>query len=147
MIGVPKSTLSDWFSNLEISDKARMKIEDRARGISLRNLIKRNKAQTHIARRRKMKVMHESRKEVAELSKSELLIVGASLYWAEGYKKAIAKDGVKRTYHPVSFANSDPEMVKLFMRFLREVCEVPEERIRLSMRIYQHQSANELTKF
>jgi len=38
-------------------------------------------------------------------------------------------------------------MVKLFLRFLREVCEVPEETISADIRIYEHQNEAHLLDF
>ena len=49
----------------------------------------------------------------------------------EGYKKA---ELLNSPY--VCFANSDPDMVRLFMRFIREVIQAPENRIRVSIHIY-----------
>ncbi len=51
---------------------------------------------------------------------------GCMLYWAEGAK---ARNTVK-------FANSDPNMVKFFRRFLTESLEVPVERISLTLNVY-----------
>ena len=52
-----------------------------------------------------------------------------------------------KTHHPVSMTNSDPYLIKIFLRFLREVCKVPEEKISANIRIYEHQNANYLLDF
>ena len=59
--------------------------------------------------------------EIKKLSKQDLLLLGASLYWAEGYKKAIIKNGQERSYHAISFSNSDPAMIKIFIEFLKKI--------------------------
>ena len=51
----------------------------------------------------------------------KLKVAGSMLYWAEGTLKRSTID----------FANSDPRMIKLFLKFLREICGVREERLRL----------------
>jgi hypothetical protein len=60
-------------------------------------------------------------------------LIGAALYWAEGYKKQ-----EKYSNPCLSFSNSDPEMIRLFLRFLREIIKVPEEKIRGDIRIYKN---------
>lgn len=56
-----------------------------------------------------------------------LKLAAVMLYWAEGYKVG---NGT------VDFTNSDPLMVVLFMRFLREICRVSEKRVRCAIYCY-----------
>lgn len=60
-----------------------------------------------------------------------LKTVGTMLYWGEGAKKAD---------DTVDFANSDKDMILLFMRFLREVCGVNEKRLRVYSYFYANQN-------
>jgi hypothetical protein len=62
---------------------------------------------------------------------SHLKLLGTALYWAEGYKTEKSKG--------IDFANSDSSMVILFLRFLREVCRVDENRIKILL--YSHDDA------
>lgn len=52
-----------------------------------------------------------------------LKVIGIMLYWGEGGKSDKAMT--------VDFANSDKDMIALFLRFLREVCGVDESRLRV----------------
>ncbi len=146
-LGIPKSTLSGWLSNLVISQEAQNKILDRARKKSLAGLLKRNINQTAEAIRRALQIRHQAAQEISNLSKKDLLILGAALYWAEGYKRPINRNGKERTFHPVSLTNSDPKLVKGFIKFLREYCQVPINKIKANIRIYQHLNENELKRF
>lgn len=146
-LGVPKSTLSGWLSNLVISDEARKRIDSRTRKKSIAILIKRNKNQTRLARIRARANREAASKEVSPLSKQNLLILGTALYWAEGYKKPIVRNGKIVTHHAVSITNSDPILVKAFLQFLREYCETPEEKIKASIRIFPHQNRVYLEKY
>ncbi len=47
----------------------------------------------------------------------------------------------------MSLTNSDPELVKMFLRFLKEYCEVPDGRIKISIRMFAHQNEKELKEF
>lgn len=52
-----------------------------------------------------------------------LKALGVALYWGEGYKSEKGQG--------VDFANSDARMVKIFLHFLREICGVKEDRLRV----------------
>ncbi|MBM3206411.1 MAG: hypothetical protein FJZ43_02210 [Candidatus Staskawiczbacteria bacterium] len=147
ILGVPKSTLSDWFATLEISAEVQQKISKRTQKNALESLLKRNKLQTYYAEQRARDIRERAKREVSKLSKNELFLVGVSLYWAEGYKRPVVIKGKIKTRHAVSLTNSDPYLVKMFLRFLREICKVPEEKITAGIRIYEHQNANYLLDF
>jgi len=60
----------------------------------------------------------------------ELKIAGIMLYWAEGTLKGSTVD----------FANSNPAMIKIFLKFLRNICGIKEERLRVYL--YTHENCN-----
>ena len=66
-----------------------------------------------------------------------LKLAGTMLYWGEGTKKGFN----------VALANSDPLMVILFVRFLREVCGVDENRLHVTLHHYPDQNEPTLKKF
>ena len=137
-LGTPKSTLNGWFKGLVLSDVAQARLQGRVRQGTLNSFVKRNKLQTHIARQRVLQIRREFKKLVPKLTKKDLLLAGAILYWAEGYKRPLVRYGREITSHSISFVNSDPEMVKVFILFLTTVLHVPLENLRLSMRLYAH---------
>jgi hypothetical protein len=51
---------------------------------------------------------------------------GCMLYWAEG----------SRNRNALLFTNSDPAMVRFFVRFLRASFEVPDDRIRITCNLF-----------
>lgn len=57
-------------------------------------------------------------------SKFDLHLAGCMLYWAEGAKSK----------NSVAFVNTDVYMMQLFMRFLRECYEVPDNKIAVRCR-------------
>lgn len=77
-------------------------------------------------------------KERLNREEEDLKLAACMLYWAEGYKVG------KST---VDFANSDPAMAVLFIRFLREICGVDECKIRCYVYSYEGQDIGELTNF
>ncbi|MFF7643690.1 hypothetical protein [Streptomyces canus] len=71
---------------------------------------------------------------VGELSDRELFFVGVALYWAEG-----AKDKPYRRTEVLQFINSDPNVIRLFLRWL-EFLGVQRER--LTLRVSIHETAD-----
>ena len=147
ILKVPKSTLSNWFTNLELSEKARNRIARRIYTGTLKGLVKRNKMQTHLAIKRTRKIKKEAKNEISKITSRELRLVGAALYWGEGYKRPIIRNGKERTHHVVSLTNSDPKLIALFLKFLREICEIPEHKITANIRSYEHLEEKSIVKF
>jgi len=70
-------------------------------------------------------------------SQEKLKIAGAMIYWGEGTKSG----------NSVTVSNSDPEIIKLFLKFLRKICGISEERLRVVIHRYPDQNENELKKY
>jgi hypothetical protein len=68
---------------------------------------------------------------------SDIKIAGLMLYWAEGTLKG----------NTVDLANSNPEIIKIFLRFLREVCGIKEERLRIYLYAYQQHNCQALIRY
>ena len=134
---IPKSTLRSWFSHTVLSDKARQRLSGRIKAGS-RVLIRRNKMQTHIARQRMHDIRRTAAKRVPRLDKRDLLLSGALLYWAEGYKRPRLRDGNEITAHTISFVNADSDMIRIFISFLKLILGVEQKNIRATMRLYAH---------
>ncbi len=135
-LGMSKSTLSEWFRHLEVSKETQDKISARSKAASINALLKVNRERTLHAEERIRTSRSSSLKDIGKLSSRDLLIMGTLLYWTEGHKRPIMFHEKARTYHPVSFTSSDPEKVKLFLRFIREYCKVEEEKITADIRIF-----------
>lgn len=73
------------------------------------------------------------------LRQRELKTIGAMLYWAEGYDTPKA--------HHIDFANSDPFMIDIFVRFLRECYSIDEKRLRGAIYSYADQDIEEISDF
>lgn len=144
---VAKSTLHIWLEGLQLSSSAQARIRARVRTGSLKGLMKRNKLQTHRARQRAVQNRIEGQKQMPLLNRELLSLLGAALYWGEGYKRAKIVRGRQVTDHPVSLSNSDPKLVKAFLRFLRECCGVGDEDIVVNVRIYQHMNTEQTVAF
>jgi transcriptional regulator with XRE-family HTH domain len=72
--------------------------------------------------------------QIDTLSDRETLIAGAVAYWCEG-----GKNKPYRRHDRVNFINSDPVMIKFFLRFL-DVAGIPRDQV--IFRVYVHESAD-----
>lgn len=137
VLTIPKSTLALWLKDVAISQKARQRLNHRIKsGHAV--LLKRNKMQTHLARTRARANRARGAVRISKLSDHDLLVIGTCLYWGEGHKKLRMRDGIDRMGHAISFVNADPDMVRMFIRFLRVVFDVPISAIKAQMRLYEH---------
>jgi len=73
---------------------------------------------------------------------SELKVAGAMLYWAEGYK-----GNEKNPADRIDFTNSDPDMISVFITFLRTVFKLDEKKFRILLYAYSDQNIDELIVF
>ena len=82
----------------------------------------------------KVAISDAAAREIGHLSDRDILIAGAVAYWCEG-----AKNKPYRRYDRIDFINSDPRMIKLFLRFLR-TAGVSDDR--LVFQIHIHETAD-----
>ena len=73
------------------------------------------------------------------LKENLLKTAGVMLYWGEGSKW----DGEKI----VDFVNSSPEMIRVFLSFLRKICGISEEKLRVFLYCYADQDIEELIDY
>lgn len=78
-----------------------------------------------ISERDKKIASEYAKRTIRKIDNNILAIMGAALYWAEGSKKDL------------SFSNSDPQMIKIFLHIVRNVFKVTNDRIKISLRLYE----------
>jgi hypothetical protein len=117
---VSSSTVSIWCRDILLTPDQIKELEIRAhdpcygrRGLYLSKLKKKRE-------KKEKELLEEGEVEIGGLTERDLFICGVVLYWAEGFKKESL----------AGFANSDPRMIKLFLRWLRESCHIPESHIK-----------------
>lgn len=124
---IPKSTLSDWFKESGWSAKIKDTLVQKAKEKSSVHIHALNKVRGKHLARLYQNAETEAKIEFETLKFHPLFITGISIYWGEGDKS---------TSYQVRVANIDPAMIKIFVKFLREVCNVPKQRIRAHLLLY-----------
>lgn len=134
-LGMAKSTV--WLITKDIPWTL---TEDRAesRAAAARAGWRERKAQTAVEREQ---ITHDIVSAFGELTDRELLIAGAVAYWAEG-----AKSKPWNPAEDLSFINSDPDMIRLYLQWL-SVLGVDPERLRYRLSIHESADLAEATAY
>lgn len=136
-LGIPKSTLSNWLSDVPLSEEQRAALEERrndsarSRAVAIRG-----------SRIRRTEVLQEAAAaEIGELGDRELFLVGVGLYWSEG-----AKAKPWNTSTRVRFINSDPTMITVFLAWL-DLLGVARDQLQLTVNIHERADIAAATRF
>ena len=133
-IKVSKSTLSIWLREVELTG------EQKNRLLSKMDKVRYEVAKRKVADRKKRTeiIIEEAKKEIDSLSKDLLFFVGIAIYWAEG---------AKNQTEAVKFANSDEKMILLIMKWLREICRVPEKKFKVHIHMHTLHVRKDIIKY
>lgn len=64
-------------------------------------------------------------------------IIGTILWWTEGTKAYRDKRRENGWIYPVDLTNTDPEIIRIFLEFLRKDIGINESRLKLQLQIHQ----------
>jgi hypothetical protein len=127
-LGCSKSSISLWVRDLP---KPEPRYTDEERLVLMNaGLAKLRATQDH----EREETKRSARERVGQLSDRELFMAGVTLYWAEG-----VKDKSYRRSEVLYFINSDPNVIKFYLRWL-ELLGVTRER--MHFRVSIHESAD-----
>lgn len=102
------------------------------------NLFPRRKSSETIGIKFRKSPLSFSFKNELNLSEKSLWLSGLMLYWAEGSKAG---------KHVVDFANSNPKMILIFLKMLRLVYQINEDRLRIYVYCYSNQNINKIIEY
>jgi hypothetical protein len=115
VIKVSKSSLSLWLKNIKLSEEQQNHLNSRVENGHLLG--------AKAARDKRLLISKEIRNdainEVGKISKKEMLMLGAMLYWGEG-----SKQSDRNVSQPVEFVNSDFRMCNFFIKWITEIVGV-----------------------
>ena len=124
---VSKSSVSMWTRDVELTEAQLENIEENKRAKLMAQ-----KAGSQAVREKFLKMRIAFQEDGREKAREgrRLHMIGCMLYWAEGAK----------TRNNINFVNSDPQMMLVWMRFLRKELHVSDDRVRVH--IHVHDEAN-----
>ncbi len=119
-IGAAQSSISRWVRDIELT-------EDQREALRIAAYNGHVKGRTmNSALRREARVLAQEEGRMLAANGDKLFVAGCMLYWAEG-----AKDR-----NQIKFTNSDPEMVRFFVSFLRTYWHLEEADIRITCNLF-----------
>ena len=134
--GVPRSTLSNLLKGVPLTD-------EHAAFLAMKQRTATDRAgATNRARRMALeaRTIEEAAAQVGRVSARELFLAGVLLYWAEGAKAKPWSRGGR-----VTFINSDPTMIRLFIRWL-ELVGIGADRLILRVAIHERADVERAVK-
>lgn len=128
-IPIAKSTLSLWLRSVGLAKIQRQRLTEKKLAAIKRGWETRKKQRIDTT----LLIKQEAHREIESISQKELLLMGTMLYWAEG-----AKSKVHNISQGVAFSNSDPLMIKVFLKWLKESLRIVDERIVFEIYIHKN---------
>lgn len=128
---ISKSTAYYWTKRVNLSISAQAKIEKKLKEAFGKGLAAYNKIYGKIRSQKAAEIRNaieeKSSKEIDSLSLNDLKLIGSALYWAEGNTK---------NRNRLQFSNCNPDMIRIAMRFFREVCNVTDQKFKAIIHTY-----------
>lgn len=125
-LNVSQSSVSLWVRGIELSTEQKQELDNRRRRFGSYNA----GARANSDRNKQLRLTYQQKGRLRAKEMNPLHLTGCMLYWAEGAK----------TRNGIYFVNSDPNMVVLFMKFIREELNVAN--IDIALRIHCHTSVS-----
>ena len=122
LLAVSKSSVSLWVRDIELSPAQREALRQK-------NAIydaQRKGNQVWSARRRAERARSQEEGRLQSRQRDAFHAAGCMLYWAEGSKER----------NTLGLSNSDPEVLRFFLSFLRAYFAVPDEKVRLQCNLF-----------
>lgn len=138
LLDVPKSTLSDWFSGVKWSQDLARKLSYNNSRKQAKRMLYYSKLRAKIAKDKRDSIIFNASKEIKTLSGKDLKLIGSMLYWAEGNIK---------NKNRLQFSNSNALMISIVARFFREICNIPDEKIKARVYIYPGMNYQDVINF
>lgn len=132
-IPVAKSTLSLWLRDVGLSTKQFQRLTEKRLAAGKRG----GEARRQQRIIKTQEILRNSLSDIKHISKRELWIIGIVLYWAEGSKEKEYQHGIG-----IRFSNSDPRIIQVFLRWLKEICNINEDRIGFEIYIHRNSQNN-----
>jgi transcriptional regulator with XRE-family HTH domain len=117
VVGVSLSSVSLWVRDIELEN---------VQQASLRCRAARRRGEAAASRARALRCDAQVKGREQARQGDPLHLAGCMLYWAEG----------SRDRNAAIFTNSDPEMVRLFVCFLRDCFGVPDDKLRITCNLF-----------
>ena len=128
---VSKASVSIWVRDIVLTGLQKEKLSKNGRSVA--SIERRRVSRLKNQQQKIDNITTFAKRDFENISLHELKIIGIILYWGEGGK---TKHGMARV------SNSDPAVVRVMMRFFREICMVPEKKFRGHIHTFEGADVN-----
>jgi len=138
ILGVNKSTLSDWLWKFPLSEKKIKELQQQGwkKSEAARERFRNTMRQK---REKRLEEIYNTQKEIIlPLNDREFFIAGLLLYWGEGTK---CRQG------GLSISNSDPSVINFFIHWLNKNLKIPKRKMRVGLHLYRDMNINKEIEF
>jgi hypothetical protein len=118
---VSSSTVSLWCKDIKLTEEQIIQLEKNSHDPFYGKRLDYSLRQQEKRKFKNSEIKTEALKLIGNLSDRDILMSGAALYWAEGFKKD----------KMVGFSNSDPVMVRFILKWFRNCMGVRDEMVKL----------------
>jgi len=118
---VPKTTIRSWIKDIKLSEEQLSKLKSKTQKALQAGRIKKQKQDKILRFNNEKELLRKAFSEVGNLSSRDLFIAGIALYWGEGFKN--------KHEHRLGFCNSDPGMIKFYMKWLEKCFGVEKDSV------------------
>ncbi|PJC54530.1 MAG: hypothetical protein CO028_01905, partial [Candidatus Levybacteria bacterium CG_4_9_14_0_2_um_filter_35_21] len=132
-IPIAKSTLSLWLRSVRLSKVQKQRLTEKKLLAIQEGAQSRKKWRIDATELIRKQAYLEIKEKIKKIDTRDLWLMGIMLYLAEG-----AKDKEYRPGESVIFSNSDPQMIKIFLKWLEICLQIPVEDIQLSIYIHEN---------
>lgn len=136
ILSVAKSSVSTWVKDVKLTPQQKLRLKNKIHSPEV--VERRRQSRMKNESNKKAFAMDEAANEIRKLDHNMLKMIGLGLYWGEGAKKT---KGMAR------LSNSDPMIIKMGMRFFREICNVKEDRFRAHIHLHSASAVKESEKY
>jgi len=126
-LNLSKATLSDWFSELDWSIDIKRTLTDKAFEKVRPKFTKMVEFNRRRWKRWRENARKEAKNDFSRYRNDLLFCAGVMLYWGEGDKNP---------KNPVRVSNTDPGLLRVFVKFLKHYAKVPSSKIKAFSILY-----------
>lgn len=129
LLKVSQGSLSLWLRSVSIENKYQNLLKSKQKKGQLRGALSRRENRL----KQENIIFAEAEREINNISTKDLWLMGIIAYWCEG-----AKQKTNNVSQGVCFVNSDPFLLKLFIKWLKEICKIADENIKYTLYIHEN---------
>lgn len=134
LTGAPRGTVYGWCRDISLTDEQRAGLKDPGR-LAADAADRRGKALRDRRTRAKEEVRREAAANATVLAQDPFWVAGVVAYWAEGAK----------TSGGLRFANSDPELIRLFLGWAERYLGTARLDVRVQLHVHEDQGIGSIT--